>query len=90
MRINEGVCDPDGLFYCGSMAYDQRQGAASLYRMNPDGTHFALSSGDSLLGRCAAYAAVGEPLFLAEQVLSPLLLRSCDVTAAGSTVTGDG
>jgi hypothetical protein len=35
MRINEGVCDPDGRFYCGSMAYDQRQGAASLYRLDP-------------------------------------------------------
>jgi sugar lactone lactonase YvrE len=35
MRINEGVCDPDGRFYCGSMVYDQRQRAASLYRLDP-------------------------------------------------------
>src|SRR3954470_10326761 len=38
VRMNEGGCDPDGRFYCGSMAYDQRRGAASLYRLHPDGT----------------------------------------------------
>jgi sugar lactone lactonase YvrE len=36
VRMNEGGCDPDGRFYCGSMAYDQREGAASLYRLDPD------------------------------------------------------
>ncbi|MPY66515.1 SMP-30/gluconolactonase/LRE family protein [Deinococcus sp. SDU3-2] len=38
VRMNEGACDPDGRFYCGSMAYDQTPGAAKLYRLNPDGT----------------------------------------------------
>jgi len=37
VRMNEGGCDPDGRFYCGSMAYDQREGAASVYRLDPDG-----------------------------------------------------
>lgn len=36
VRMNEGGCDPDGRFYCGSMAYDQRPGAACLYRLDPD------------------------------------------------------
>jgi sugar lactone lactonase YvrE len=36
VRMNEGGCDPEGRFYCGSMAYDQRPGAASLYRLDPD------------------------------------------------------
>jgi sugar lactone lactonase YvrE len=36
VRMNDGGCDPDGRFYCGSMAYDQRPGAASLYRLDPD------------------------------------------------------
>jgi sugar lactone lactonase YvrE len=36
VRMNEGGCDPDGRFYCGSMAYDQRPGAASVYRLDPD------------------------------------------------------
>lgn len=38
VRMNEGGCDPDGRFYCGSMAYDQATGAGSLYRLSPDGS----------------------------------------------------
>ena len=38
LRMNEGGCDPDGRFYCGSMAYDKRPGAAALYRLDPDRT----------------------------------------------------
>jgi sugar lactone lactonase YvrE len=36
VRMNEGGCDPDGRFYCGSMAYDKRPGAGALYRLDPD------------------------------------------------------
>ena len=36
LRMNEGACDPDGRFYCGSMAYDKTPGAATLYRLDPD------------------------------------------------------
>jgi sugar lactone lactonase YvrE len=36
--MNEGGCDPDGRFYCGSMAYDQAPGAGSVYRLDPDGS----------------------------------------------------
>ncbi len=38
VRMNEGACDPDGRFWCGSMAYDKRPGAAALYRLDPDRT----------------------------------------------------
>ncbi|MGY2083382.1 SMP-30/gluconolactonase/LRE family protein [Blastococcus sp. SYSU DS0539] len=38
IRMNDGGCDPDGRFWCGSMAYDQRPGDAALYRLDPDGT----------------------------------------------------
>jgi sugar lactone lactonase YvrE len=43
-RMNEGGCDPDGRFYCGSMAYDKSPGAGALYRLDADGsTHVALN-----------------------------------------------
>lgn len=38
VRMNDGACDPDGRFYCGSMAYDERAGAGSLYRLDPGGS----------------------------------------------------
>jgi sugar lactone lactonase YvrE len=38
IRFNEGGCDPDGRFYCGSMAYEHRTGAGSLYRLGLDHT----------------------------------------------------
>lgn len=34
-RMNEGGCDPDGRFYCGSIANGRQPGAA-LYRLDPD------------------------------------------------------
>jgi sugar lactone lactonase YvrE len=36
VRMNEGGCDPDGRFWCGSMAYDRTPGGAVLYRLDPD------------------------------------------------------
>lgn len=43
IRMNEGACDPYGRFLCGSMAYDQREGAGTLYRIDPSGlTHTVL------------------------------------------------
>ena len=38
VRLNEGGCDPAGRFFCGSMAYDETLGAASLYRVSTDGS----------------------------------------------------
>ncbi len=33
IRFNEGGCDPDGRFWCGTMAYDETPGAGSMYRL---------------------------------------------------------
>lgn len=38
VRMNDGDCDPDGRFYCGSMGYDFRTGAGSLYRLDSNGS----------------------------------------------------
>ena len=38
VRMNDGGCDPQGRFWCGSMAYDARPGAGSLYRVETDGS----------------------------------------------------
>jgi len=36
IRMNDGGCDPQGRFYCGSMAYAMTPHAGTLYRLNPD------------------------------------------------------
>jgi sugar lactone lactonase YvrE len=37
MRLNDGVCDPAGRFWVGSMALDYAPGAGALYRYSSDG-----------------------------------------------------
>lgn len=48
VRMNEGGCDPDGRFYCGSMAYDQAPRAGALYRLDVDGTVTTVLDGCSI------------------------------------------
>lgn len=45
VRMNEGGCDPDGRFYCGSMEYHAKPGAGSVYRLDPDGSVTVMWSG---------------------------------------------
>jgi sugar lactone lactonase YvrE len=36
-EVRDGACDPAGRFWAGTMAIDERPGAGSLYRLDPDG-----------------------------------------------------
>jgi sugar lactone lactonase YvrE len=38
VRLNEGGCDPQGRFWCGTMQYDAHAGAGTLYRVEADGS----------------------------------------------------
>ena len=63
IRLNEGGCDLAGGFLCGSMAYAKTAGAATLYRLDPDGSvdvvlsDLTISNGFSIdpTGRLAYY-----------------------------------
>jgi sugar lactone lactonase YvrE len=48
LRMNEGSCDPDGRFYCGSMAYDKAPGRGSMYRVDGDGTTSVVFAGTTI------------------------------------------
>jgi sugar lactone lactonase YvrE len=45
VRFNDGGCDPQGRFYCGSMAYDARPGGAAMYRLDPTGSVHRIMTG---------------------------------------------
>ena len=38
VRLNQGACDAQGRFWCGSMHYEFTPGAATLYRVEADGS----------------------------------------------------
>lgn len=38
VRMNDGACDTQGRFFCGSMAYDAAAGRGALHRLELDGT----------------------------------------------------
>ena len=44
-RMNDGKCDERGRFWAGTMAYDARPEAGSLYRLTPDGRVRKMLSG---------------------------------------------
>lgn len=48
IRMNDGGCDPEGRFYCGTMAYDTSPGAAKLYRVDPDLTVHTVLEGATI------------------------------------------
>ncbi len=49
-QMNDGGCDPQGRFWAGGSAGDQRAGGGSLYRMDLDGSVVCVLSGLSAAG----------------------------------------
>jgi sugar lactone lactonase YvrE len=47
-RFNDGACDPQGRMWAGTMAWDVREGAGSLYRLDPDGSVRRMLEGVSI------------------------------------------
>lgn len=59
IRFNEGGCDPDGRFYCGTMAYDRTEGAATLYRLDPGEQHATPVITDATISNGFAFSPDG-------------------------------
>ncbi|SFS90305.1 SMP-30/gluconolactonase/LRE family protein [Saccharopolyspora flava] len=65
MRMNDGVADPAGRFWAGSMAYDNTPGAGTLYRVDPDGTTSVAVRGLTVPNG-PAFSADGSTMYLAD------------------------
>ncbi|PYC69084.1 gluconolaconase [Streptomyces tateyamensis] len=65
MRMNDGVCDPHGRFWAGSMPYDGTPGAGSLYRTDADGTVTRVLTGLTIVNG-PAFSPDGRVLYVAD------------------------
>jgi sugar lactone lactonase YvrE len=65
IRMNDGGCDPQGRFYCGTMAYAETPGAGTLYRLDPDrSVHVALR--DVTISNGLQWNRAGDTVFYAD------------------------
>ncbi len=83
MRMNDGVCDPFGRFWAGSMAYDNTPGAGSLYRVDPDGTVTRVLDGMTIVNG-PAFTPDGQTMYVTDTAAG--IIYRCRVDAAGDVV----
>lgn len=84
-RMNDGVADPAGRFWAGSMPYDGTPGAGSLYRTDPDGTVVRVLDGLAIVNG-PAFDAGGTTLYLADSAAG--VIHRCRVDPATGDLTG--
>ncbi|MBK3626289.1 SMP-30/gluconolactonase/LRE family protein [Streptomyces sp. MBT49] len=84
-RMNDGVADPAGRFWAGSMAYDATPGAGSLYRTDPDGTVVRVLDGLTIANG-PAFTADGTTLYFADTAVGTVL--RCRVDPVSGDLTG--
>jgi sugar lactone lactonase YvrE len=64
-RMNDGVADPAGRFWAGSMAYDAKSPLGSLYRLDADGTVHRVYEGLAIVNG-PAFSADGRLMYLSD------------------------
>jgi sugar lactone lactonase YvrE len=82
MRMNDGVADPHGRFWAGSMAYEATENAGSLYRLDRDG-RVTRVLWDITIPNGPAFTADGTVMYLADSARGVILRCPVD------PVTGD-
>jgi sugar lactone lactonase YvrE len=71
IRMNDGGCDPLGRFLCGSMAYDARPNAGSLYRLDADLAVTAVLAGVTV-SNGLAWSADGKLAYYVDSALGSI------------------
>lgn len=64
LRMNDGACDPQGRFYCGSMSYDEEPGYGVMYRLDADRTTSTVLRGLAISNGLVWLASGDEALFI--------------------------
>ncbi|MCX5208372.1 SMP-30/gluconolactonase/LRE family protein [Kitasatospora sp. NBC_00240] len=80
-RMNDGVCDPHGRFWAGSMAYDGTPGAGSLYRTDPDGSVHRVLDGLTIVNG-PAFDPSGDVLYVADSAAG--VIHRCTLDPDGN------
>ncbi|MFF4704800.1 SMP-30/gluconolactonase/LRE family protein [Streptomyces sp. NPDC001288] len=83
LRMNDGVCAPDGAFWAGSMAFDGTPGAGTLYRLGPDGVAAPRLAGVTV-SNGIGFTADGARFYYADT--PTLRVDVCEVDADDQTV----
>ncbi len=78
-RMNDAACDPAGRFLAGTMAFDQRPGAGTLYSLDLDGTVRTLLDGLTV-SNGLGWSPDGGTFYLADS--GPGLLHAFDYDVA--------
>ncbi|MGW6521949.1 SMP-30/gluconolactonase/LRE family protein [Streptomyces sp. NPDC054962] len=84
-RMNDGVADPAGRFWAGSMAYAGTRGAGSLYRTDPDGTVVRVLDGLTIANG-PAFTPDGTTMYLADTADGTIL--RCRVDPVSGDLSG--
>ncbi|MFI6850836.1 SMP-30/gluconolactonase/LRE family protein [Streptomyces sp. NPDC050416] len=87
-RMNDGVTDPAGHFWAGSMAYDGTEGAGSLYRTDPDGTVVRVLDGLTIANG-PAFIADGTIMYLADTAEGTIFRCGVDPVSGGLSTGPD-
>lgn len=64
-RMNDAACDPQGRFWAGTLADDQRPGGGALYRLDPTG-HVELVLDDLTISNGLGWSPDGATMYLAD------------------------
>lgn len=82
MRLNDGRCDREGRFVCGSMVLHRRDAQGSLYRLEHDGRVSTLIEGGIAVANATCFSPDGRRLYFADSLSG--LIRRWDYGQDGS------
>ena len=82
MRLNDGRCDREGRFVCGSMVLQRHDPEGSLYRREHDGRVTTLIDGGIAVSNAICFSPDGRTMYFADSLAG--VIRAWDYAVDGS------